>query len=297
MPQLDIRRATSADGTPVEYLSAGGGPAAIVVPGALALAADLLPFAALLAERHTVHVVQRRGRGGSGPQGHRYGIARECEDVEAVRRETGAQLIFGHSFGGLVALRAALGSPAYAAVAVYEPGVSVSGSIPVDWIERARAEVSAGADFDAFITFVRGVNPDQTGRVPRRLLRLILRRAISPAELQQDLALMPQAITEHVEAGRLEARLDDYREIGAAALIMRGRGRGTSRQAVALARLAETIPGAESLVFPKLDHFAPEKKPGDIAAAVLRFFAAHARPGADSSGQARASGRPPGAAG
>ena len=78
---------------------------------------------------------------------------------------------------------------------------------------------------------------------------------------------------------------------------MRGRGRGTSRQAVALARLAETIPGAESLAFPKLDHFAPEKKPGDIAAAVLGFFAVHAQPGADSRSQARAQGWPPGAAG
>jgi len=62
---------------------------------------------------------------------------------------------------------------------------------------------------------------------------------------------------------------------------MRGRGRPTSRQAVA--RLAETIPDAETMTFPKLDHFAPEKQPGAIADAVLRFFAAHAHPDADSS--------------
>ena len=54
-----------------------------------------------------MYVVQRRGRGGSGPQGDRYCIERECEDIEAVRAATGARLIFGHSFGGLVALRAA----------------------------------------------------------------------------------------------------------------------------------------------------------------------------------------------
>src|ERR1700760_1973202 len=90
---------TSADGTAVEYLSLGQGPDVLVVPGALALAADLLPLAALLAQRYTVHVVQRRGGGGSGPQGGQYGIARECEDVEAVRAKTGARLIFGHSFG------------------------------------------------------------------------------------------------------------------------------------------------------------------------------------------------------
>jgi pimeloyl-ACP methyl ester carboxylesterase len=272
MPDLDTQLVTSADGTPVEYLSAGSGPPVIVIPGALALASDLTAFATLLARRHTVHVVQRRGRGGSGPQGERYGIARECEDVEAVRARTGARLIFGHSFGGLVALRAACGSTAFDAVAVYEPGVSVSGSIPVAWIDRARQEVAAGADLAAFVTFVSGVNPDQTGRLPRWLLRLILRRAIPQAELRQNLALMPQAISEHAEVGRLDGRLADYREVAAATLIMRGKGRGTSRQAVALARLAETIPRAETVTFPKLGHLAPERTPDAIARSVLGFF-------------------------
>ncbi len=280
MPDLDTRMLTSADGTPVEYLSVGRGPHVIVIPGALAMAGDLTALATLLAERHTVHVVQRRGRGGSGPQGDRYGIARECEDIEAVRVRTGARLIFGHSFGGLVALRAACGSPAYDAVGVYEPGISVSGSIPAGWTGRARQEVSAGANFEAFLTFVRGVNPGQAGRVPRGLLRVILRHAIPRAELRQNLALMPQAISEHTEVGRLDGRVADYREVAAATLIMRGKGRGTSPQAAALARLAETIPHAETLAFAKLGHFAPEKKPGEIVGAVLRFFAAHAQPGA-----------------
>ncbi|RCG31490.1 alpha/beta hydrolase [Sphaerisporangium album] len=284
MSDLATRGVTSADGTPVEYLSAGHGPHVIVVPGALAVASDLTAFAGLLANRHTVHVVQRRGRGGSGPQGDRYGIARECEDIEAVRARTGARLIFGHSFGGLVALRAACGNPAFDAVAVYEPGVSVGGSIPVGWIDRARGEISEGADFEAFITFVRGVNPDQTGRVPRWLLRIILRRAISPAEMRQNLALMPQAISEHVEVGRFDGRLTDYREIAADTLIMRGKGRDTGRQAVALAQLAGTIPRSETGTFRTLDHFAPEKKPGEIADAVLRFFAAHARTGVQIGG-------------
>jgi pimeloyl-ACP methyl ester carboxylesterase len=118
MPDLDTPVLTSADGTAVEYLSVGRGPHVIVVPGALAMASDLTAFAELLAERHTVHVVQRRGRGGSGPQGDRYGIERECEDIEAVRAGTGARLIFGHSYGGLVALRAACGSAAFDAAAV-----------------------------------------------------------------------------------------------------------------------------------------------------------------------------------
>ena len=284
MSDLATQVVTSADGTPVEYLSAGHGPDVIVVPGALAVASDLTAFARLLTARHTVHVVQRRGRGGSGPQGERYGIARECEDIEAVRARTGARLIFGHSFGGLVALRAACGNPAFDAVAVYEPGVSVGGSIPIDWIDRARREISEGADFEAFITFVRGVNPDQSGRVPRWLLRIILRHAIPRAEMRQKRALMPQAISEHVEVGRLDRRLADYREIAAATLIMCGKGRDTDRQAVALTRLAGTIPRSETATFRALDHFAPEKKPGEIADAVLRLFAAHARTGMQIGG-------------
>jgi pimeloyl-ACP methyl ester carboxylesterase len=287
MADLDSRVVTSADGTAVEYLSVGHGPHVIVVPGALALARDMAALAAVLAGRHTVHVVQRRGRGGSGPQGDRYGIERECEDIEAIRARTGARLIFGHSFGGLVALRAACGSAAFDAVAVYEPGISVSGSIPAGWSGRARQEVAAGADFEAFITFIRGVNPDQTGRLPRWLLRVIVRHAIPRAELRQNLALMPQAVSEHAEIGRLDDRLADYRQVAAAALIMRGSGRATSRQALALARLAETIPRSETMTFPGLGHFAPEKKPEKIAGAVLGFFAAQARPEVEGQPQAR----------
>jgi pimeloyl-ACP methyl ester carboxylesterase len=272
------RAATSADSTVVEYLSAGHGPAVIIVPGALAEARDLTSLASLLAAGHAVHIVQRRGRGGSGPQGDHYAIERECEDIEAVRAATGARLLFGHSFGGLVALRAACGNPAFDAVAVYEPGVSVDGSIPVGWIERARREIAVGDAFDAFITFVRGVNPQQTGRVPRWLLRMILHRAIPRDELRQNLALMPQAILEHAEVGRLDGRLADYAAVEAATMIMRGRGRDTAPQVVGLSRLAETIPNAETVAFGALDHFAPEKRPGEIACAVLSFFAAHSRP-------------------
>jgi len=277
VPELYTQVATSADGTAVEYLSAGCGPDVIVVPGVLATASDMTTFAKLLARRFSVHVVQRRGRGGSGPQGERYGIARECEDIEAVRARTGARLIFGHSFGGLVALRSACGSAAFDAVAVYEPGISVSGSMPLGWTDRARREVSAGADFEALTTFVRGISPDPTRRVPRWLSRLVLRHAIPRAELRQNLALLPQAINEYAEAGSLDADFADYREVGAATLMMQGKGRETNRHAVAVARLAETIPHSETMTFPSLDHVAPAKKPAPIADAVQRFFAAHAQ--------------------
>ncbi|WP_051761055.1 alpha/beta fold hydrolase [Herbidospora cretacea] len=269
--------AMSADGTPIEYSTVGQGSHVIVVPGALALAADFSGLAGLLADRHTVHVVQRRGRGLSGPQGEHYGIERECEDVEAVRAATGARLIFGHSFGGLVALRAACGNPGFDAVAVYEPGVSVGGSIPADWIDRARREVAEGRNMEAFLTFVRGTGPSPVRRLPRWYLKTVLRMAIPRDEMRQKLALMPQAVAEHVEVGRLDAHVADYAAVKAATLIMRGKGRPGDPQDLAHTRLAETIPDARRAAFPSLDHFAPEKKPGALAAALLTFFATHAQ--------------------
>ena len=288
MPDLDTRVATSADGTAIEYLSTGRGPDVIVIPGTLAMASDLTAFAALLAERYTVHSMQRRGRGGSGPQGEKYGVERECEDIEAIRGQTGARLVFGHSYGGLTALQAARGSADFDAIATYEPGVSVNGSIPVGWVDRARREVLAGADFEAFITFLRGVDPDKTGRVPRPLVRAMIRRTVSPAELQQKLTLMPEALNEYGEAGRFNDQLADYYEVTAPALVMQGKGRATSGRVVAMARLAEALPHSEALTFPELVHVSPETEPGPVADAVLRFFAAHAQSGMEARSQTRA---------
>jgi pimeloyl-ACP methyl ester carboxylesterase len=119
--------------------------------------------------------------------------------------------------------------------------------------------------------------------VPRWLLRAILPYAVPRAKLRQNVALMPQAIMKYVAAGRLDGRLSDYREVAAATLLMHGKESPTSRYAAAVARLGETIPGAETVCFPKLDHLAPENGPGEVADAVLRFFAPHTQQGIEGS--------------
>lgn len=128
--------ATSADGTAIGYFSFGSGAPVIVVPGALSTASDYFRFASALAKDFTVHVMERRGRGRSGPQGGEYGIDREREDLIAVQAATGATLLVGHSFGGLIALESARDHPVFDRIVLYEPGVSIDGSIPTDWITR-----------------------------------------------------------------------------------------------------------------------------------------------------------------
>src|SRR5438477_554967 len=57
-------------------------------------------FARALAEHFTVHIIERRGRGRSSPQGDDYSMDKEREDVLALQQQTGAAFLVDHSFGG-----------------------------------------------------------------------------------------------------------------------------------------------------------------------------------------------------
>src|ERR1700692_1657018 len=97
----------SRDGSQIGFLTVGEGPGVIVIPGALTTAREFGSFARPLgAEHFTVHTIERRGRGTSGPQGDDYSIVKEVEDVLALQEMTGARFLVGHSYGGLVALEA-----------------------------------------------------------------------------------------------------------------------------------------------------------------------------------------------
>ena len=101
-PLQNASHVLSKDGTRIGYLSVGEGPSVLVIPGVLSVAADYAAFARALSEHFSVHTIERRGRGESGPQGDDYSIVKECEDVLALQAETGASFLVGHSYGGLV---------------------------------------------------------------------------------------------------------------------------------------------------------------------------------------------------
>ena len=109
----------SKDGTTISYLSLGTGPAVLVVPGVLSMASDYAAFTGALAEQFTVHTIERRGRGESGPQGDDYSMVKECEDVLALQQKTGASFLVGHSYGGLVALEVGRLNKAFTKIAYH----------------------------------------------------------------------------------------------------------------------------------------------------------------------------------
>ena len=117
--------ATSADGTPIAYETAGSGPAIVLVDGATCHRASgpMRPIAAAVAPRLTAVAYDRRGRGESGDT-LPFAVEREIEDIAALIDAVGAPVaLLGISSGGALALTAAaaLGPDMVGALAVYEP--------------------------------------------------------------------------------------------------------------------------------------------------------------------------------
>jgi pimeloyl-ACP methyl ester carboxylesterase len=148
---------SSADGTVIGYRRLGSGPEVILLHGGMQASQHLMGLAGALSGEFTVYVPDRRGRGLSGPHGDDYRLIREVEDIQALVTATGASRIFGLSGGALVALGTALVTPALDRVAVYEPPLSVDGSVPTDWVPRYDREIAAGKTAAALVTALRGL--------------------------------------------------------------------------------------------------------------------------------------------
>ncbi|HSR22268.1 MAG TPA: alpha/beta hydrolase, partial [Candidatus Eisenbacteria bacterium] len=163
---------TSSDGTRIEYTTDGAGPGLVVVSGALLAGKDYRALTQKLRTTFTVHAMDRRGRGGSGAQGARYSIERECEDLDAVLRETGARYVFGHSYGGLVALQGALRLPSRIdGVAAFEPAVSVDASLPSAFMPAAAEAIARRRYGRAMALVLTGLElAGPLGRLPMPLL-------------------------------------------------------------------------------------------------------------------------------
>lgn len=261
----------SADGTTIDYHTVGSGPGIIVIPGALSIADNYRDLAAALSADFTVHTVERRGRGSSGPQGADYEMARECEDLAAVQSATGAHSVFGHSYGGLIALEAARSSRSFTKIVVYEPGVSIGGSVPMAWVTAYERHLAEGKSLDAFIDFALGTGPANAERTPRWLMKLVLAFIVRGDRRRQIFQLLPANLREHEQVAALDGSYENYREIDAEVLWTFG-GRSAQSITAIPAQLSSIIPNLTTHGFPKLDHFGPDEKDPAAVAAVIRAF-------------------------
>ena len=92
----------------------------------------------------------------------------------ALQRATGAGLLVGHSYGGLIALEVARNNDAFAKIAVYEPGVSIDGSMPVYWMPGYEKKLAEKRNLDALVEFTLADAPARLAKLPAWLMKLLL---------------------------------------------------------------------------------------------------------------------------
>ena len=270
----ESRIVNSKDDTIISFLSVGKGSGVIVLPGVLSLARDYAVFASALADNFAVHTLERRGRGRSGPQGDDYGIQKEIDDVLTLQRETAASFLVGHSYGGLVALEAARNNDAFTKIAVYEPGVSIDGSMPVYWMQGYEKKLAENRNLDALVEFTLADAPARLAKMPAWLMKLMLRLFfVRYPGSKQMLGLLQQNLSEWREIARLDGHYMDYREISATVLLLYGGRSDSGAVDLVIERLPAVIPHCETRVFPKLDHFGIERTaPREVAKVIGDFF-------------------------
>jgi pimeloyl-ACP methyl ester carboxylesterase len=137
-----MQHVRSHDGTQIAYETLGDGAPVIIVGGSLGDHRFYTPMATELARRFTVFTFDRRGRGQSGDT-QPYAVDREIEDVAALIAGAGAPaLVYGHSAGSMLALRAAAAGLRIAKLVLADPPVRPHGDDD-EAVRRRQARLAA----------------------------------------------------------------------------------------------------------------------------------------------------------
>ncbi|GIF54177.1 alpha/beta fold hydrolase [Asanoa iriomotensis] len=259
----------SRDGTRIGYRKAGNGPAVVLVHGSMQSGRSNSLLAARLADRFTVYLPDRRGRGLSGPHKPDHGIATEVDDLAAVVAAAGAERVYGISAGGLVVLEAARRLPDLRKVAVFEPALLTDGTRHTAWLSRFDAELARGDVAGALVTSMYGLElaPAFLKVMPRRLVAALTdkmmrsedRKAAPDASTMRRLA--PTVHYEGVILAECADSADLFGDVRAEVLLMGG-GKGLPFLAPARDALEARLPHCRRVEFPGLEHDAPSDPVG-----------------------------------
>ena len=255
---------TSADGTPIAYEQGGAGPHLVLVHGTTANRAQWELVRPQFEEQFTVTAMDRRGCGESGDSAE-YAIEREFEDVVAVVNAVGAPvLLFGHSYGALCALGAAMQTDKLRGLMLYEPWIISEGesSYTPEQLERLDTLLAAGDREGAVKTLlaeIAGFPPHEMERItssPSWAYRVAAAHTI-PREARAE------------EAYRLSA--DHAGKLSIPVLLLLG-GDSPPLAGRVNAMLVEALPNTRTVVMPGQQHMAMLTDPDVLVGAVLDFW-------------------------
>jgi pimeloyl-ACP methyl ester carboxylesterase len=258
-----MRTATSADGTPIAYVQTGTGPYLILVHGTATVRAVWAP----IFHRHfTTVAMDRRGRGDSGDSAD-YAIEREFEDVAAVADSLeGRSIVFGHSYGGLCALGAAMLTDRVAGLILYEPpdwdGRALYSTEQLDRLE----ELVAAGDYEAVL---RAFQTEVVG-MPTHEVELLASSPAWPSRVATARTIVRELRAE--EGCRFSA--ERLAALVLPVLLLSG-GDSPAELTAGADRLQGLLPNSSRFVMPGQQHIAMYTGPDALVDAVVRFAHEH----------------------
>jgi pimeloyl-ACP methyl ester carboxylesterase len=228
-------------------------PTVVLVHGSMDRSAGLLKLSRRLDSVHRVVRYDRRGYGRSRPHPGPFGMEAQVEDLVALMDGRPA-LLFGHSYGGNVALALAMRRPDLVdAVAVYET--------PLSWFDWWPGS-TAGADALA----TRGEPADAAERFMRRLVG------------DERWSRLPKATraARRAEGVAMVGELTDLREhapwdataITVPVVAMHG-SRGAPHHRLSTRYLADAVPGCRAIEIEEARHFGPNSHPDEVAEVIV----------------------------
>ena len=276
----------SKDGTTIGYRQLGRGPGLVVLHGAMESAASHMQLAEALADRYTVYLPDRRGRGLSGPYGTPYGVREDVEDLDALLAKTGAHGVFGVSSGAIICLEAALTMPAIHRAAIFEPPLMVDGPAPTAWLTRFDREIAQGKVAAAMITGMKGaeMGPPMLNLIPRWLLERMTTMMMASEDKKasgDDVTMRMLAPTLHYDFQlviEMAGPVERFRAVHAEVLLLGG-SKSPAYLTRAVDALEKVVPHVRRVEFPGLGHEASGNAdrrghPDQVAQELRRFFGA-----------------------
>jgi pimeloyl-ACP methyl ester carboxylesterase len=254
---------TSTDGTRIAYEQGGSGPHLLLVHGSVLNRARWATIRPRFEPHFTVSAMDRRGYGESGDQSD-YTLEREFEDIVAVVDALGAPvLLFGHSFGALCVLEAAMRTDRLAGLVLYEPFIGDGeGFCTPEQLQRLEDLLRAG-DRDGV---VRAFMAEVMGMAPQQIEALQ-----SSSTWANRVAAAHTIPREHRAEERYRLPVERAARLSTPTLLLQG-GDSLPVFGAVIARLQSVLPNARTTVLPGQQHMAMETAPDLVVAVVLDFW-------------------------
>jgi pimeloyl-ACP methyl ester carboxylesterase len=258
-----MKQVVSRDGTQIAFERSGSGPPLVLVHGTGTDHTYWTPVLPELERHFTVYAVDRRGRGESG-DAFPYAIEREFDDVASlVDSIPGQARLFGHSYGALCSVEAALLSTNIHRLVLYEPPVptTVAVTYPPGALERFTALIEEGRAEDALLMMY------EAGETTPEELSVLRAQRDWPARIEA-----AHTIPREVMSVRDYAfEPDRFRNLAVPTLLLVG-GDSSSYYKAATEALCASLAQSRIAVLPEQQHEGVITAPGLVLREVLGFL-------------------------